>query len=187
MQRKIGKFETAPAVANEYACFNLVGVLKLENAPPLEVVQKSLDALQRHHPALRTRLEKDNSSYHFYKTEDQKIPLKAIPRTNEDEWIHEAEVYLNKPVDWAAGPLLAVTYLQGTEISELIFAFHHSIVDAVSLVSFFDDFLNLCAGTPGKEYSGYPPLQPVEEMFPPQFKGFRMQMRTLGFMARTMA
>ena len=191
MQRRIGKFETAPAVANAYACFNLVGILKLENAPSPGVVQSALDVLQSYHPALRTRMEKTRNSFRFHKIEGRKIPLLVEERTGEDQWRPHVEKYLDTPVDWASGPLLHCTYLRASGVSEIIFAFHHSIVDAISLVTFLDDFLKLCAAAQtGEGYSGfeaYPALPAVEELFPWSFRGLPMQLRTMGFMMRQMA
>jgi NRPS condensation-like uncharacterized protein len=191
MQRKLGKFETAPAVANDYTCFNLVGILKIENAPTPEIVQKALDILQSHHPALRTRIEKIKESYYFRELENRKIPLKVEARTNEGQWISEVEFYLNKPLDWKTGPLLNCTYLKSSGISEIIFAFHHSVVDANSLVTFLDDFLKLCAAQQSKQpitgFDGYPALPAVEDMFPHSFRGLPMHFRTMGFMLRQMA
>lgn len=190
MQREFGRFETAPAVANEYACFNLVGILKIENAPSPEIVQKSLDILQAHHSALRTRIEKSKNSYYFRST-DEKIPLKVETRIDESQWISEVEHYLNIPINWAAGPLLNCTCLISSGMSEIIFAFHHSIADAISLVIFLDDFLKLCAAQQSDEsitgYDGYPALPAVEDMFPPLFSGLRMNFRTLGFVIRQIA
>ncbi|MFC1936345.1 condensation domain-containing protein [Chloroflexota bacterium] len=194
MERKIGKFETAPAVANDFACFNLVGILKLEHAPSAEIVQKSLDILQNHHPALRTRINKIKDSYRFSDQAIQKIPLKVEERTDDNQWIPKVESYLNNPVDWAAGPLLNCTYLKNSNppgVAEIIFAFHHSIVDANSLVIFLEDFLNICAaqqaGVPIEGYGGYPALPAVEDMFPRLYKGLPMVFRTMGFMMRQMA
>jgi NRPS condensation-like uncharacterized protein len=191
MQRKIGKFETAPAVANDFAAFNLVGVLKLENAPSPEKIQNALDTLQNHHPALHTRIKKSGSSYYFQPIQDRQIPLKVIQRTHDNQWTAEVEYHMNTPTDWRSGPLLACTFLQGSQVSDLIFAFHHSIIDAISMVSFLDDFLDLCAGQQSSEsvneLDGYDSLPPVEELFPPAFRGIRMNLRTFGFMARQMA
>jgi len=193
MQRTIGKFETAPAVANEFACFNLVGILELENGPRPEVVQDSLNILQNHHPVLRSRILKKGNSYFFDEIEGHTIPVTVAERPDPDHWISYVESYLNHSLDWETGPLLNCTYLYNEArggVSEIIFAFHHSIIDAISLVTFFDDFLTLCAslpaGGPIKGYGGYPALPAVEKLFPPSHKGIGLAFRTLRFMARQM-
>jgi NRPS condensation-like uncharacterized protein len=194
MERRIGKFETAPAVANDFACFSLVGILELENAPSAEVIQEALDTLQNHHPALRSRIHKEGNAYFFQSVDIPKIPLDVEDRTSDTQWIPVTESYLNNPVDWAAGPLLNCTFLKNPDpfgVSQIVFSFHHSIVDAISLVSFLEDFLNLCAaqqsGIPKVDLDGYPALPAVEEMFPPSHRGIRMQFRTMRFMFRQMA
>lgn len=194
MERRIGKFETAPAIANEFACFSLVGILELQNAPLAEVVQAALDILQNHHPALRSRISKKGNSYFFQSAGIPKIPLSVADRTSDTQWVPHAESYLNNSVDWRTGPLLNCTYLKNSNpagISEIIFSFHHSIADAISMTSFLENFLKLCAsqqsGTPIKGYDGYSPLPAVEEMFPPSHKGIRMAFRTMRFMAKQMA
>jgi NRPS condensation-like uncharacterized protein len=194
MDRKIGKFETAPAVANDFACFNLVGILALEKAPQPAIIHNALETLQNHHPALRSQILKKQNTYYFHSLDIPIIPLRIEERIDDNQWIPHIESYLNHPVDWKTGPLLNCTYLKNSNpagVSEIIFAFHHSIVDAISLVSFFEDFLSLCvslqSGDPIKGYDGYPALPPVEEMFPRSHKGIRMKFRTMQFMMRQMA
>ena len=194
MERKIGKFETAPAVANDYACFNLVGVLKLENPPAEEVIQKALGILQKHHPALRSRIAKSGRSYAFQGVDIPSIPLRVVERGDENQWIPAVEMFLNEPLDWRTGPLMNCLFLKNPDsngVSELIFSFHHSIVDAISLITFFEDFLSICAshqiGNPVSGHEGYPALPAVEEMFPASYKGVSMALRTVRFMMRMLA
>ena len=194
MQRRIGKFELAAAIANDSASFTLVGVLELENVPSLEVIRESLDILQKHHPALRTRIVPDGPSYVFESVDIPKIPLTVLDRQDENLWISSVESCLNNPVAWRTGPLLECTYLKNPDpsgVSEIIFSFHHSIVDANSLVSFLNDFLTLCASRQSGHlingFEGYPAFPPVEELFPSPYKGVKMMFKTGIYMMRQMA
>jgi hypothetical protein len=194
MDRKLGKFESAPAIANDFASFSLVGVLEIENAPSEEVIRASLDTLQKHHPALRTRITAKGKSYAFESSEIPKIPLTVEERKEENLWVSSVESHLNNSVAWRTGPLLECTYLKNHDpmgVSEIIFSFHHSIVDANSLVSFLNDFLTLCAssqsGHLSNGFEGYPAFSPVEELFPSPYKGVKMMFKTASYMMRQMA
>ena len=193
MERRIGKFESAPAIANDFACFSLVGVLELENAPAKEVIRASLDILQKHHPALRSKIVPQGKSYTFESSDIPKIPLTVLERVDENLWIPSVESYLNQSISWKTGPLLECTFLKNPDpsgVSELIFSFHHSIVDANSLVSFLNDFLTLCAsyksGHPVGGFEGYRALPPVEELFPASYQGIQKMVKTARYMVRQM-
>jgi hypothetical protein len=103
-----------------------------------------------------------------------------------------AEEALNTRLDWRAGPLLAVTYVYApsSTVSEVVFNFHHAVIDAQSAVAFFDEFLQLCARLmQGEEVApgeGEPFPTALEQLFPPAYRGFRLGIRTAGFVLRTM-
>jgi len=150
MDRKLGKIETAPALANDFATFNLVGIIKLENAPKPEILHQALDILQNRYPALGMRITKIKERYHFESDENLTIPFDVEERISDEQWVITTEDYLNQPLDWRTGPLAHCTYIvDQNEFSkaEIILAFHHSIIDAASLLNFLDELLTLCASS----------------------------------------
>jgi NRPS condensation-like uncharacterized protein len=194
MDRKLGKIETAPALANDFASFNLVGIVKLENAPKPEILRQVLDILQNRHPMLGMRITKIKERYHFESDENLTIPFDVEERISDEQWVITAEEYLNHPLDWRTGPLAHCTYIvDQNEFSkaEIILAFHHSIIDAASLLNFLDELLTLCATIkPGQVVEGYEkmsPLPPVEDMFPSEYKGLSLNLRTIPFMMGQMS
>jgi NRPS condensation-like uncharacterized protein len=192
MGRRLGYFESAAAFSNDRTIFNFVSVLVLKNAPAPEMLERALKLLQVRHPSLRVKIHRQNGGYQFDESDVQQIRLKTEARVDDQSWMAVAEEALNTRLDWHTGPLLAVTYVYSpsSAVSEVVFNFHHTIIDAQSAVAFFDEFLGLCARlmggegiAPGEE-SAFP--QAVESHFPPGYRGFGLKMRTAGFVLRTL-
>ena len=63
MKRELGTFERALIIADKYAPFHSVSVLRLEGAPSPEIVRNALKVLQNHHPFLSARLLQEKGRY----------------------------------------------------------------------------------------------------------------------------
>lgn len=192
MGRRLGYFESAAAFSNDRTIFNFVSVLRLKNAPLPEILDRALKLLQERHPSLQVKISPQNGGYQFAETDVPQIALQTHPRADAQSWVAVAEEALNTRLDWRRGPLLAVTYVYAStsETSEVVFNFHHAIIDAQSAVAFFDEFLQLCARlmtgeavTVGEEGT-FPAA--VEGHFPPGFRGTGLKVRTAGFVLRTL-
>lgn len=191
MRRKLGRFELAETLSDEYFPFNVVGILFLAEGPSQEILRKTLDALQQRHPLLRVKIEKKERQY-FYESQDvPQIPLEILSRESEDHWKKITEENLNQRLNTGSGPLIQCTYLVGqtlTSESELIITCHHSIIDATSFNSILHEILSLSAafdtGAPIKDYSPLPIYPPEERFFPPAYKGLSRRWRSLKFMGQ---
>lgn len=132
-------------------------------------IQHFTDALawlQRRHPLLRVRITIDEQKQpRFFSESVPAIPLRVVKRQGEHHWSQEVAEEVVKPFSWSEEPLLRVVFLQGDDVSELIFICHHSIGDALSVVYLIRDFLQEL-GTPGSARQILPELPPLEELIP---------------------
>lgn len=180
MNRKLGSFETAQSITYEYAPFNLVGVLQLENSPPPDVLHAVLDAIQNQHPIMNVRIEKKRGRYHYVSGEVPAIPFHVIERESDDHWIVEAEKELNSFVETANGPLIRATYLYSggkPTLGDIIFCTHHAIIDGSCGPEFMRAIIEQSAARM-KDKSvqvseQYPPIESPDSYFPREFQGIR--------------
>jgi len=198
MQRELGIFETAATLSNDHAAFVVVAVVRLDGVVAVERLRGALDVLQRWHAPLAVRIV-ERSGRFFYEPEGTPpIPLRVVERSGEEDWWPVAEAEVNERVDSAVGPLLRCVYVRppggegGEGQSELMVTFHHAIMDEVSGAEVLGELLEMIqpgvqageAGAAGDEERSYPELPPVEELFPPVFRGLRGRARVAGFLGR---
>ena len=104
-----------------------------------------LDVLQRRHPLLRVRVERNASAYpEFVTDEAARIPL----RIGEADigWAAEMSHELQIPFDHRNAPLIRAVVCGGAAGSTLLLTVHHAIADAISLTWVFRDVLLLLSG-----------------------------------------
>jgi hypothetical protein len=104
-----------------------------------------LDVLQRRHPLLRVRVERDARAYpEFITDETARIPL----RIGEADigWAAEMSRELQIPFDHRNAPLIRAVVCGGAAGSTLLLTVHHAIADAISLTWVFRDILLLLSG-----------------------------------------
>ena len=192
MKRKLGQFEIAAAISGEYAVWNIVGVLALENGPAAEHLRPALDHLQARHPMLNARLVREGRQPNFIFGDAPPIPLKILGRADASHWIQVAEQELNLGFDHPQGPLLRCSYLSnGQGPADLVLTAQHCIADGASIEALFKELLDVCAsleagGAPPRSQA-YPPLPAVEDRFPAAFQGGRLRRKTLGYFLSQMA
>jgi hypothetical protein len=104
-----------------------------------------LDALQRRHPLLRVRIERDASAYpKFVIDEAARIPLRM--GNCDIGWAGEMGRELQTPIDHRNAPLIRATVCSDTTGSSLLLTVHHAIADALALTWVFRDVLLLLSG-----------------------------------------
>ncbi|HEY5731774.1 MAG TPA: hypothetical protein VIS72_17130 [Anaerolineales bacterium] len=113
MNRELGIFERAQVIADKYAPFHIVGVLRLENAPPPQIVRKSLTLLQKRHPLLSSRIMHEKGRHYFSSLVEPPLPFRNLPRWNDDHWHQVVEMELSSRIDSASAPMFRCTYLYG--------------------------------------------------------------------------
>ena len=67
MKRELGAFERALVIADQYAPFHIISVLRLEGAPSPQIVRNALKVLQNQHPFLSARLLQEKGRQYFVK------------------------------------------------------------------------------------------------------------------------
>lgn len=194
MERKLGRMEQGIIYVGELASLFIVVVLRLVNGPPPEVLQRALALLQRRHPLLRMHIVRDKDGLWFREAADvEPIPVQVDARSDEGQWETVTEAELNRKMDTSTPSLMHVRYLYSAgrdAPSEIVFACHHAAMDAASGTRFCHELLSLCgamcAGESLEELEPLPLADPVDELYPPAFRGIGRLWRTATFMVRQM-
>ena len=186
IKRELGTFERALVIADQYAPFHFVYVLRLESPPPPQFLGRALKSIQSHHPFLRARLLQENGKYYFTSLVDPILPLRVLPRWNDDHWIKATEVELGTRIEHGADPLFRCTYLYDVnqKHAEIILTFFHSIVDDASAGSLMNELLKACASFMEEgtvSVYEHPSAPPQETRFPSAFRGVRLTLQTLRY------
>ncbi len=134
--------------------------LLLEVRAPLEypVLVQAVEALIRHHDALRLRLQHHDGRWEQVYVEAETHPIcRHVPVVEPtQDWTATLEAVANetqRSVHLTEGPLLRVVYLdRGAEAGRLLLVAHHLVVDGVSWRVLVDDlqtaYRQLVAGRP---------------------------------------
>lgn len=192
MKRELGIFERGQFIADRYATFHIVGVLRLENAPLPHILRRSIAELQKRHPFLAAHLMHEKKRYYFVALVDPSLPFKTLPRSNDEHWIRLSEAELENRIDASTGPMFRCTYLynEDQQQAEIILALSHSIADAASASQLLHELMTLCASfSDGKpvSVSELPPAPTVESRFPHAFQGWRLSLRIMRYAFAQMA
>ena len=191
--RALGAFETAQALTDDHTPFNVVVVLPLRNGPREQTLHRALEAIQKRHPLLRSRLEAVDRGFIFTPT-PRPISLESFDRVGDSAWIEIAERELGRALDTESGPLMRCSRIAGSEdeqSSELVLTFHHSIMDATSGANVVRELLTACATIEAgrsPEIGPALPLMPAEDdLFPDTAPGGRRRPTVAGFLLRQLA
>lgn len=186
MQRELGAFERALWISDRHSPFHIVCVLRLEGAPPLDVVRRSLAFLQKRHPFLAARLVNTKGRHYFTKLLEPPLPFRRLSRWNDNHWKLVAETELASRIDALTGPMFRCAYLydKANARAEIVLAFSHFIADAASASQLLHELMMICASLMEGEpvsVSELPPAPPLESRFPPAFKGWMRAVHTLRY------
>jgi hypothetical protein len=189
MKRELGSFERALVIANRYAPFHSVYVLRLGSPPPSQYVGRALRSLQKRHPFLQMRLLEEKGRYYFANLVEPPLIFHVLPRWNDSHWVKVTEIELETQFEHPDDPPFRCTYLydENQKHAELILTFSRSFVDAASAACLMDELLLACAsfmdvGTVTVSDLDLAPAQ--ESRFPSEFRGFRLGLHQLGYMGR---
>jgi non-ribosomal peptide synthase protein (TIGR01720 family) len=124
-------------------------MLELDEPLRLDLLGEAVDALMRHHDALRLRFERtpDGWVQRFGEPPAEppvaRVDLSAVSRWKQREAIERAAAAVQGSFDLATGPLLRVVWLDLGEKrpGRLLIVFHHLVADGVSLRIFLGDLL----------------------------------------------
>jgi hypothetical protein len=191
MRRKLGSVEHAFTANGRFAPLAAVSILAFHPGPDPEKVRQALTLLQRQHPFLRATLYAQGSDYYLEIGSDAPtIPVEVISRLDENHWQEVAAAELNREIGQDNTPLMRLTYLRPAKTdgpAELIFTYHHSIIDATSGVRLLEQLLTLSTddhtAVPDARFA----LSPAEEHFPASIRGIRALPQMVNYLARQMA
>ncbi len=187
-ERKLGVFEQTWAVMDDFVPVLFVGVLRLTNGPEPEAIRRALAVLQKRRSMLRAGIKRRGRDYYFVEDKHPPaVPLTVLERVDDRHWRKIAEDELNSPMVTEA-PLFRCTYLVGPRESELVFTFHHTIIDSRAGLSLVDEMMQLCVGefddglaSMGNEF---PP--PMEDLYPARLSGWKRPVRVFQYLAAQM-
>ncbi|MCP4426700.1 MAG: hypothetical protein GY803_19580 [Chloroflexi bacterium] len=189
MKQRLGSIEQMWALAGEFSGFAAVSVLHLQNGPDPDTLRQALNQLQRRQPLLQAKIEVKNRRFYFaFPPNVPPIPLQIAARQDGEQWRQAATEALNQTLDIGVAPLMRCVYLYQPEPDttvDLIFIYHHAIIDAVSSLNFYEQLLSLCAGL-DVDLSPLPSLPSADALFPPEAQGLRRLGKILGYMGRQM-
>ncbi|KAL7630743.1 UNVERIFIED_CONTAM: hypothetical protein RMT77_019044 [Armadillidium vulgare] len=120
--------------------------LEFKNKVPEEQIKEALRILSRNMEILNLCIRKENGHYWFCKMDEEKIPLQVL-KNQSPESVFGKET--NTCIDSATGPLWRATYITSDETlkenntftSNLLFTFHHAIIDGYTAINICNNFL----------------------------------------------
>src|SRR5919108_6076988 len=91
MLRNLGIFERALFRSDQHAPFNVVSVLRLEQAPAPEIVQDALRVLQRRHPLLGAIIKEGK----YVRLSDPSFSFEITEQQEDLNWLEVVEHEMN--------------------------------------------------------------------------------------------
>lgn len=187
--RLLAPFEQALTLTDQTYGLVAVAVLRLRRAPSPEVLRQALDLLQSRHPLLRVLITPIRKGFAFEPIDPVRpLRLDLVERQGEDHWRAVAQQQLNTPFGSGEAPLLRCTYLTpraAGAAADVVWAFHHAIMDAASSTQLLHELLSCCAALEQNEawQPGDLPeeLPPFAELLPPDYRGRRLVRRMIPF------
>jgi len=194
IRRPLGAMETAQVITGQNFSFNVAAILRISNGPLPEQLKAAADQLLKRHPLLGASVKIERKSFYFQLDQPKEMKMKMVEREDENSWKKIAQKRLNNPIDCSVAPLVRLDYIIGPDNvgeSEIIFTFHHVVMDAASGGNLVDELLSLCVKEAlppleiNKETKGLAPS--AQDLFPPSYQGIRRKFNTFIYMMRMMA
>ncbi|WNZ43598.1 condensation domain-containing protein [Leptolyngbya boryana CZ1] len=169
--RKLGLVENLFATLHSMGAMIYVNIASIQGVISLDVLRSAMDLLQKRHPLLQVHLQESDDGVSFCADGTLRIPLTAIERQHEQQWLEIAEGELLQKFSGEFDPLCRITLLQAFEQSgqnELIVTFHHAIADGISALHFVHELLSyyqqLAEGSPISPIESLPLLPSLEQL-----------------------
>nr|AQM37583.1 nonribosomal peptide synthetase [Myxococcus virescens] len=140
--------------------FNMAVMLDVEPGIDLAALRGALDAVERHHDALRFRYRKEGDAWTQFHVEGD--ALSGIPLDTVDvdgiENVEEALADLHESLALDQGPVMRAALLKlGGDSARLALVAHHLVVDAVSWGIIIEDLLTAYSQLSNGQQIGLPP------------------------------
>lgn len=170
-RRKLGLVENLFATLHSMGAMIYVNIASIQGVISLDVLRSAIDLLQKRHPLLQVHLQESDDGVFFCTDGTLRIPLTAIERQHEQQWLEIAEGELLQKFSGEFDPLCRITLLQTCEQSgqnELIVTFHHAIADGISALHFVHELLSyyqqLVEERPISPIDSLPLMPPLEQL-----------------------
>lgn len=125
--------------------YNMVTVLKVRGALDRHQFETVLNEIVRRHESLRTRLFVENGEFKQEILEQVDFKIEVVKKGFQEELDNLIEQFVT-PFDLAEAPLFKVILIdEGAYEGTLIFNFHHTIADGISMSIFVQEFMRLYA------------------------------------------
>jgi hypothetical protein len=160
LTRALGPFEHLIWLVDQRTPLRVVLVVRIEGSSVSAKDLSSALLAQRRHPMLRTAIQANENGEPNFVPSSAPIPLRVIQRTDQLQWLREAEALSSIPFEPGDSPLLRAALVQGEAVSELILVAHHSIGDGVSAMYLVRDLLE---SMEGYKLEPLPPRPSLEE------------------------
>ena len=161
LTRALGPFEHLIWLVDQRTPLRVVLVVRIEGSSvSAKDLSSALLQAQRRHPMLRTAIQANENGEPNFVPSSAPIPLRVIQRTDQLQWLREAEALSSIPFEPGDSPLLRAALVQGEAVSELILVAHHSIGDGVSAMYLVRDLLE---SMEGYKLEPLPPRPSLEE------------------------
>lgn len=173
MDRPLDGLEQTFLLASQEVRVNVLGFARVRGDLKPEHLRKALDLAQQKHPLTRVRLVDWPHAPRFV-SGTPPIPLRVVPRTDDQQWLREADVELHESFPFAEGPMLRCKLLYSPGVSDLIITFNHTIGDGLSCVNLVRDLLHFAAEVAAgrtPQVTSLPELPPIRDLNPHKATG----------------
>lgn len=180
LPRPLSTLERWHWTADQVAPLHIVSRVRVTGDLDADAVRTGLGALVRRHPMLRTVVRSDDGrDPRFVPVEATPIPLRELAS---GEWTAEIDSELREPFE-PESPLLRASLITiAPDVRDLILTSSYVIADAVTVLSFARQVLELAAEN--NNWVAEVPAPPAPEaLFPKGFHGWQGKRRAIGRLA----
>jgi hypothetical protein len=131
-----------------------------------EQFERALGKLRLKYPPLSTRMDREsNGDIYIIPDAGLEFPVRTVERQHSGSWIEEVTRELAQTFDMFNQPPIRFTWLRGDDVSDIVFACPHVLVDGLSVAYLVRDFL-VFLSDPEANVEPVPPAPPISEMIP---------------------
>lgn len=180
LPRPLSTLERWHWTVDQVAPLHIVSRVRVTGDLDADAVRAGLAALVRRHPMLHAVVRSDEGrDPRFVPVAMRPIPLREV---TSGDWVAEADTELRTRFD-AEAPLLRATLITaGPGVHDLVLTSTYTIADAVTVLSFARQVLELAAGA-GDWVAEVPAPPAPEALFPKPFHGWRGKRKAIARLA----
>ncbi|WP_147403852.1 FAD-dependent monooxygenase [Nocardia panacis] len=181
LPRRLSTLERWHWTADRVAPLHIVARVRVTGGLDASAVRTGLDAVVRRHPMLRTAVHSEaGRNPRFVPAALRPIPLREV---TSGEWTAEIDTELRERFAPDAPLLRATLITVAPGVHDLILTSTYVIADAVTVLSFARQVLELAAERATGWVAEVPAPAAPEALFPKPFRGARGMAKTLGLLA----